>query len=91
MSLTSTGALRWQFDLAPNDNGLILPSAPIIGTNGVIYVAGGNTRFFFAIGVPEPSACVLLIFGSFFWFARHPVKMSAKFTPRYVPTELAKN
>ena len=56
MSLTPEGDLRWEFDIAPDENGNIWPSAPIIGENGVIYVGGGTTRSFFAIGVPEPSS-----------------------------------
>lgn len=59
MSLSPAGALRWQFDLAPNDNSNVFPGAPVIGANGVIYVAGGSTNKVFAIGVPEPSTMLL--------------------------------
>jgi outer membrane protein assembly factor BamB len=65
MSLTSAGKLRWQIDLAPNESRNVFLSAPVIGTNGLIYVGGGTMDKFFAIGVPEPPSMILLGFGLF--------------------------
>ena len=59
-SLTSSGQLRWTLDLAPNQSGIIEPSAPVIGADGTLYVCGGYTGKVFAI-VPEPSSIVLLV------------------------------
>jgi outer membrane protein assembly factor BamB len=63
MSLTANGTLRWQLDLAPNISANVFPGAPIIGSNGVLYVPGGDTRMFFAIAVPEPATAGLLLLG----------------------------
>ena len=61
ISLTSSGQLRWSLDLAPDNSGFIGLSAPVIGSNGVLYVAGGNTGRVFAISVPEPATVPLLL------------------------------
>jgi outer membrane protein assembly factor BamB len=63
MSLSSSGSLRWKIDLAPSVTGNVYLGAPIIGTNGVLYVPGGDTRMFFAVGVPEPTTATLLLLG----------------------------
>ena len=46
-------------ELCSKLNSNTFPGAPVIGANGVIYVAGGSTNKVFAIGVPEPTTMLL--------------------------------
>jgi hypothetical protein len=64
MSLTPEGQLRWSMDLAPNLSGFVGLSAPIISSNGVVYVVGGHTGKVLAI-VPEPATCLIVAIGLF--------------------------
>lgn len=61
LSLTQNGEFRWQWDFAPSETGFVGISAPIIDSNGYLYVVGGNTGKVFAFAlVPEPNSLALL-------------------------------
>jgi hypothetical protein len=62
ISLTPNGQLRWQWDFAPGQTGFIGISAPVIGSNGYLYVVGGDTGKVFSLAlVPEPNVVLLVL------------------------------
>ncbi len=60
ISLSPDGNVLWSIDLAPDRDGFIGLGAPVIGSNGELYVVGGLTGKVFAL-VPEPGSLVLAI------------------------------
>lgn len=60
MSFTLSGDLLWSMDLAPDIDGFIGLSAPVLGNDGTLFVVGGLTGKVFAI-VPEPSSLGILL------------------------------